>query len=295
MPKTTLDTETIRSAKTGVILYCAVAVLGMVALAFSARAFGDRLTTAELMAVTLAGMWMPSLARMVATRTVDRGYRAPLPVRDGRRPRMGVSVAPLLVVLSIYGAAYGVAILLDVDRSVPSWSGARQVALNVAVNGVLVSIPGFVGALGEEWGWRGYLQPRLDQLEVPGSPWVVAAVSLAYHAPFILALGYIETGSPLVSLGLFALLELGLAPTWTWLTYRFRSMWAAVWVHTWHNTLSQTLFPKALGAGSDIWLGESGILPSAGYAVAAILCVLAARRSAGSFATYLQRVASPSR
>jgi hypothetical protein len=53
-----------------------------------------------------------------------------------------------------------------------------------------------------------------------------------------------------------------------WLAYRARSLWPAVFFHSFHNTISQWLFPKFFAGGDDaLWLGEGGLLPVAGYVV----------------------------
>jgi membrane protease YdiL (CAAX protease family) len=50
------------------------------------------------------------------------------------------------------------------------------------VNLVILGAYGTLTALGEELGWRGYLQPRLDAAGVRYSVLVVWLVQLAYHA-----------------------------------------------------------------------------------------------------------------
>ena len=45
----------------------------------------------------------------------------------------------------------------------------------------------------------------------------------------------------------------------------------AVFFHSFHNTISQWLFPKFfMGGDNELWLGEGGRLPLAGYIVAGI-------------------------
>ena len=54
-------------------------------------------------------MWAPALARFVVLRTVDRGFRAMLPLQNfdgvGRHAAFGALALPIVV----YGTAYGIA------------------------------------------------------------------------------------------------------------------------------------------------------------------------------------------
>jgi membrane protease YdiL (CAAX protease family) len=216
----------------------------------------------------LAAMWMPALARFAATKTVDRRWHPPFPLQRWGEPRLSVVLVPLAIVSAIYLGAYASASWIGVLLEPPVWPRDR-VLLNVAVNLPLLAAIGMLGSLGEEIGWRGYLQPRLDQLGVPGSMLWVIAVETLFHLPLILFAGYLDGAASAVSFALFIGQGLGLVPVWTWATYRWRTIWIAAWFHTWHNAVSQVLVPNALGAGNPLVLGESGILPAACYLVAA--------------------------
>jgi hypothetical protein len=52
-------------------------------------------------------------------------------------------------------------------------------------------------------------------------------------------------------------------------SYRARSLWPAVFFHSFHNTISQWLFPRLFAVSDDQpWLrGEAGVLPMTGYVV----------------------------
>jgi len=147
------------------------------------------------------------------------------------------------------------------------WKGSA-IAANVLVNLPLLGAINLFGGLGEEIGWRGYLQPRLDQMGVRVSlVWVIALETL-FHIPLILMAGYLADES-LASIALFFGLGLGATPVWTWATYRWRSIWIAAWFHAFHNAGSQVIMPKALGAGEPRVLGESGLFPVALYLLVA--------------------------
>jgi membrane protease YdiL (CAAX protease family) len=216
-------------------------------------------------------MWMPALARFIATRTFDRGWRSPFPITRWGHPPFAVVAVPLAIVLGVYGSSYAIAAVIGVSREPPAWQG--RVIANVLVNAPLLAIIGGAGALGEELGWRGYLQPRLDELGVRASLLWVIAVETLYHLPLILFAGYLAGGS-LAMLVLFPLFGLGWTVL-TWATYRWRTIWMAVAFHTVHNAVSQVLLPKSLGVVSERIIGESGVLPTLLYLAAA--CVVFGR------------------
>lgn len=238
-------------------------------------------------------MWAPALARLAAHRTVDRDYVSPFPLRRFGRPRAFAALFPLALPLAVYGAAYAVAVALGKAHWSPGggkWTTPGQIVANLAVNLLILGVAGTFTAMGEEIGWRGYLQPRLDSAGVRFSLLVVAAVELAYHAPLIIGAGYLGGEGPLWGLASFALGALPWIYLITWACYRAGSVWPAILLHSSHNTISQWLFPKLFTGGEDaLWLGESGILPQAGYWIAAAILFLALRRSGAARAEQKER------
>ena len=112
-----------------------------------------------------------------------------------------------------------------------------------------------------------YLQPRLDAAgaRFQRARRLVVPARLSRAADPIGA-GYLGSGSVTASLVLFAIGDLPVSFLFAWLTYRMRSLWAAVFLHSFHNTISQWLFPKLfVGDDDPLLLGEGGVLPMAGY------------------------------
>ena len=252
----------------GVWLYSVIVVAGAAGVAAVMAALHVSVGDAAGTPFVLAAMWMPAAARVVATSTVDRGWRSPFPLSRWGSPAIAILIVPLAIVLAVYVGSYAIAAVFGVPREAPVWQG--RVIANVLVNAPLLAIIGGAGALGEELGWRGYLQPRLDELGVRASLLWVIAVETLYHLPLILFAGYLADGSMVVMLALFPLFGLGWTVL-TWATYRWRTIWMAVAFHTVHNAVSQVLLPKSLGVVSERIIGESGILPSLLYLGAAAI------------------------
>ena len=218
-------------------------------------------------------MWAPALGRFVAQRTVDRDFTSTLPLRRSEVGWARVVLWPLAVPLAVYGAAYGTASVVGLAHWNPGggrWTSGAQVAVNLVVNLSILGVFGTVTALGEELGWRGYLQPRLDAAGVRNSVAVVGLAWAAFHTPLIIGAGYVDSGRLWRSIGLSLALDVPLAFLWAYGTYRSGSLWPAVFFHSFHNTISQWLFPKFFAGGeNERWLGEGGVLPLCGYVLVA--------------------------
>ena len=148
------------------------------------------------------------------------------------------------------------------------------------MNAAILGTYGTFAALGEERGWRGYLQPRLDAAGVRGGFVVVGVCWSVYHAPFTLLDWNGAIPALALALGKGPVLDISLSYLWAHLPYSARSLWPAVFLHSFHNAVSQWLFPKFF-AGGDTWLGDGGLLPLACYVVVALgLAIVRGRRPA---------------
>jgi CAAX protease family protein len=265
-----------------VLVFAGIAVGATTAIAILSAAMGWSVSSPAWRVLAPLAMWAPALARLVAVRTVDRGFSSPLSLRRWGTTGVQVILWPLVVPLIVYGAAYSIAYGAGLAHWSPGggrWTTGSQIAANVIINTVILGVVGTLTAIGEEIGWRGYLQPRLD---VAGVRWSVAVVwlcQLAYHAPFIAGAGYVNAGSLPVSLVLFAAADLPTAFLWARESYRARSLWPAVLFHSFHNTISQWLFPKFFAGGeNERWLGEGGLQPAAGYVLLGLAIFVWTRR-----------------
>jgi membrane protease YdiL (CAAX protease family) len=264
---------------TALIVFLAIAVGTTTTIGVTCSAMGWTVQSAAWLLLVPIAMWAPAFARFVITRRIDRTFRAPFPLSHWGATGAQVVLRPLAIPLIIFASSYAIAYAAGYARWSPGggkWTTTHQIALNLVLNLAILSVVGTSTALGEELGWRGYLQPRLDRAGVRASVVIVWLSQLAYHAPLMLGADYVDVGGFWPSVTVFALGDLPMAFIIAHEAYRARSLWPAVFLHSFHNTISQYLFPRLFAVGpGQMWLqGESGILPMLGYlAVGAVIYV----------------------
>ncbi|HUQ53913.1 MAG TPA: CPBP family intramembrane glutamic endopeptidase, partial [Gammaproteobacteria bacterium] len=269
-------------------VFVAIAVGANTAIAVLCAAMAWSVSSPEWAMLAPLAMWAPALARLVTRSTVDRGFTSTLTLNRWGDGGALVILRPLAIPLLVYGAAYAIAWSVGAAQWSPGegrWTSAPQILANLVINLSILVVYGTFTATGEELGWRGYLQPRLDAAGVRYSVLVVWVVQLAYHAPLMIGAGYLGSDSLVQSLLLFAIGDLPVTFLIAWLAYRARSLWPAVFLHSFHNTVSQWLFAKFfIGDENPLVLGEGGILPMAGYVIVGVVVYVAMRRRGLSWA-----------
>jgi membrane protease YdiL (CAAX protease family) len=276
-----------------VLVYLSIAVGATTAIAVLCASMGWTVNSVAWLALAPIAMWAPALGAWIARRTVDRGFTATLSLDRRGRTWAQLIFWPLAVPLCVYAAAYAVAWLSGLAHWNPGggkWTTTGRIVANVVVNVPILAVVGTVTALGEEIGWRGYLQPRLDMAGVRWSVAVVWLCQLAYHAPLMVGAGYADAGSLPITLLLFVIGDLPVAFLWAHESYRSRTLWTAVFFHSFHNSISQWVFPKFFAGGDNgLWLGEGGILPVVGYVTVGLLFYVWMRRRGESWSALARR------
>lgn len=218
------------------------------------------------LAVALGMMWTPTVATGLVLLTVDRGpakaRRTGLGVpgagRDSRRWLVWLGVLALASAIPValnhaapfVNATLGLAELdlinfsgfrallekqlgdLPVEQAlggVPLWVAVAVTPLNALVGGVLNVV---LGAFGEEWGWRGWLLPKLRPLGTWPALLGSGALWGIWHAPLIL-LGHNYPDAPV--LGVFLFLP-------------FCMLWGVL--HGWTRLITGSVWPAALMHGT---------------------------------------------
>lgn len=133
-------------------------------------------------------------------------------------------------------------------------------------------IPNFIFALGEELGWRGYLQPHLLRsgfrypYALSGFIWSI------WHLPWLTHQNTWE-----VALFILCITFLGI---WIgWVKQASGSIWVATMAHAAHNTFFFTLYASCFQINTSFWISEAGILPILAYGTVLLVLSLKLRSS----------------
>jgi membrane protease YdiL (CAAX protease family) len=249
---------------------------------------GQGLATPGAPLVLMAMMLTPSLGVVVVHLTRRRG--SPLARPTGLRTSGGVrhwwrwgllawlAPLPLAVVALALAAGVGVyspdlAHLSGFQQVLQGRGGALPISPQVLVLAQLaqVLVVGWVNvlpALGEEWGWRGWLLPELLPLGRWPAIAVIGVIWGLWHAPALL-LGY---NYPLHSPALRLLLMVGfctvLSALFGWLRLRSDSVWPAAIAHGFLNAVAglPLLFATA---GQPVDNATAGLMGWTGWIVLA--------------------------
>ena len=263
------------------VSYCTALVL-VTCIAVGGGALGMSVTSPSWAVLGPMVMWTPALGVLVARKTVDRDWAPRYRLRTWGKPWWWVLAIPVLVSLGIYGMARMGAVAAGHSTWDPHWDGAGGIVVNLVVNFVLIAFIGGFGSLGEELGWRGYLQPRLEDAGVRFPVLWVAVLWAPFHLPVMLFSGYLDAGDPSKLALVFTLFFVTcVADSYLWAracTYA-KSLWPAVWFHTYHNWFSQFVFPRLFsGDDNELMIGEHGVFAMGAHVLFASALFVCLRR-----------------
>lgn len=155
----------------------------------------------------------------------------------------------------------------------PDWSTGSVIIgflLRLCLVGTIGLATLFIYALGEELGWRGYLQTRL--VKSGKFPLVLCGIIWAvwhFPFPFILWIGY--RGHGLLGFLLFSA-AITLAGVFVgWLRLASGSVWVATMMHASHNAFFFMLYDASFSGSREwLWAGETGIFSIIAYGIVAL-------------------------
>lgn len=188
-------------------------------------------------------MWPPAVGALVARRWVegsgfaDAGSRRP-PWRYVALAWFGppfLTLLALLVSLPLYplDLTFGPLRELAAQAGQPLPAPPAVIVAAQLALGLTLAVPvNAVFAFGEEFGWRGYLLPRLLAL-LGHWPGLLAhgAVWGVWHAPLILLTGYNYPGHPVLGVPLFVVFGTLAGALLAWLRLASGSVWPPVIAH----------------------------------------------------------------
>ncbi len=246
-------------------------------------------------------MYAPAVAAIVAAKGVERQPKVLLnlgiwPVPSWKR-LISSSVIVFVVLIVVQVAALGVSALVGTYRfDLVHFAGYTEVLnqslepqgktisdLGLPIWGVLLAnlaaLPvnalfSMLLAFGEEVGWRGFLQPRLQsRLGAGGSVLAVAAIWGVWHAPLLLlGYNYPTLSWPLRLLWMSAFSVIGSAIL-AWVRQRSRSVWPAAYGH---GVINRSLGLVALGpsASPTFDTANSTLMGWPGWPIAVVVVVV---------------------
>ena len=202
----------------------------------------------------------PALANLITRKLTKEGFRnmkLHLHLTENIRYYLLAFALPLLCTALMYIPAI---IICDHSEWLSGFTLNNVVTavLMLAAQGAVMS----AGLIGEELGWRGYMNQKLEPLVgIIGTVLIGGAVWSLWHLPSDMQ-GYLagrETLSETMkSVGGRLLIMPGYAAFYMWLTKKTDSVWPAVLAHAMGNA-SQSAIAELLGMGN---IPEAASLPS---------------------------------
>lgn len=215
-------------------------------------------------------MWPPALGAFVARRWVENGRFADAGLRRG--PWRYLLVAwlgpPLLTLLALvislplypFDPTFSTLRTLATQAGQPLPIEPGVIVLAQVAFGLTLAVPiNSVFAFGEEFGWRGYLLPRLISLL---GPWpglfLHGAIWGFWHAPLIFLTGYNYPGHPVLGVPLFVVFGMLFGALLGWLRLASDSVLPPTVAHAALNAIAG--LPLLVLRGADPAVG--GVLYS---------------------------------
>jgi uncharacterized protein len=225
-------------------------------------------------AVTL-GMYAPALAAVVMRLFISKeGLRRALGPLPNLRMALGAVLVPMALILILVG----VVTATNIGEATPGKPWGTLLAI-LTLAGVPI---GAALAFGEEFGWRGYLLPKLLPLGEVKAAVIVGLIWGPWHLPVLIA-GLNYPGELIIAaLAVFFLsaMLLSLLHTRFYVASGY-SLIAVSLLHGSLNTFSDRLTDQAHLSGNPLIVGGGGVIASALIAVGIFITyrVLARRKS----------------
>jgi hypothetical protein len=194
----------------------------------------------------LVAMWVPALATYLTTKFITKEKLSATWLTFG--PSWKPYLATALLVPFLFVITYGITWALGLGS--PDWqlndffalisetgvdmsTAPSPTFVLVALSVTSLFIAPFINSLfafGEEWGWRGFLLPRLMPLGKLKAYLILGVIWGLWHAPMI-AIGFNYPGQPIAGIFMMIGLTTALGIFINELTLRYKSAILAGWAH----------------------------------------------------------------
>jgi len=242
--------------------------------------------------VVAGAMWIPALATFVTCRFITHEKLSTTGLRFGRswKPYLATAVLIPLCFLVTYLITWALGLgqpdlrmesfYAMIAESGADMSSAPDPTLLLAGLLVmsLIAAP-FMNSLfgfGEEWGWRGYLLPRLMQQMggQPGGKWkvylLVGAIWGLWHAPLVL-IGFNYPGYPVLGVLFMMLLTTAIGFYINELALKYDSSILAGWVHGVFNSQAYGIWRLIFPSVNPLLGGMTGLVGILVFTAAGLL------------------------
>jgi CAAX protease family protein len=213
----------------------------------------------------IPGMFAPAIAAIVVrSRVTGEGF-----ADAGLRPRVRRGWRYYLVALLLAPGLTGMIIAFTVLFGVAEPHAHFRLGVLSPVVALIITIAVSTLLWGEEFGWRGYLQPRL----LPGRPVrsavATGAVWAVWHYPVILLTGFNYPSSRILALIPFTLFGILMSVVLGWLQLRAGSSWAPSLAHSGIDYFCSPILGAVFSGAPALLVGIGSFVALPAYAVVA--------------------------
>ncbi len=199
------------------------------------------------------GMMMPSVAHLITRLVTKEGFKNTY-LGLHIKCKMGYWTASLIVPIAYSAITAFVlwAIYNDGMSLSETFPNVNMQTVGIYIFQIASSVILLFPAFGEEWGWRGYMMPKLMELmPKPVAVLVGGVIWGLWHAPLTIAghnFGVEYPGYPFSGIGLMCLLCIVMNAFLTLLTEKTKSIYPAAFVHALNNNLSCSIMFAIFGS-----------------------------------------------
>ncbi|MBT4761393.1 MAG: CPBP family intramembrane metalloprotease [Bdellovibrionaceae bacterium] len=222
-------------------------------------------------ALIIGLMWIPGVVALFVSKFLSKSWSHMGFKKLGGRALLLAFFIPLVLAF----ISYYICALLDIrEFGLTAGIPIKKILINL----ILVFIIGGISALGEEIGWRGFLQPKVISIGWKYPALYTGLIWALWHLPLVAFGGYYENQNPFVTMVTYTLAILAFNYFIFWLREVTKSVWVATMAHTSYNFFFQTfwlllLFRKE-SSNIEYWNllgGDTGLIPAALFAVLVIV------------------------